>query len=114
MTMIETDVFCTLRARLTGSLVTRSDGYWDVARAAWVLNVDQRPSAVVHAETAQDVAETVAFAASNGLRLVLRGAGSDAASQGGLSGTILLDISPNAGIGIDAEGPTARVEAGVL
>jgi FAD/FMN-containing dehydrogenase len=114
MTLIETDVFCTLRARLTGSLVTRSDGYWDVARAAWVLNVDQRPSAVVHAETAQDVAETVAFAAANGLRVAPQGTGHNAAPLGDLAGTILLKTSRLRGISIDAGRRTARVEAGVL
>jgi FAD/FMN-containing dehydrogenase len=87
---IENDVFCALRGRLTGSLVTRSNGYWDLTRAAWVLDVDQRPSAVVHAVTAQDVAETVAFAAEHGLRVALQGTDSGGTPLRDLSGTIVL------------------------
>jgi FAD/FMN-containing dehydrogenase len=75
MTTVLTDLFLPLRERLTGSLVTSTDGYWDVARAAWVLSVDQRPSAVVHAESAADVAATIGFAREHGLRVAPRAPG---------------------------------------
>jgi FAD/FMN-containing dehydrogenase len=112
--MVENDIFCSLRGRLTGSLVTRSSGYWDVARAAWVLDAEQRPSAVVHAETAQDVAETLAFAALHDLRVAPQVTRHDAAPLGDLSGTIRLTTSRMRRIEIDADRLTARVEAGVL
>jgi hypothetical protein len=70
--------------------VTRASGYWDLQRAAWVLDADQRPSAVVHAATAQDVAETMAFAAEHGLRVATQGTGSDCTPLRDVSGTIVL------------------------
>ena len=114
MTTVLTDLFLPLRERLTGSLVTSTDGYWDVARAAWVLNVDQRPSAVVHAETAEDVAATVDFAREHGLRVAAQGTGHNAAPLGDLAGTLLLKTARMRGITIDPARRTARVEAGVL
>ena len=44
-----------LQARLEGEIVTPSDATWDEARQAWNLAVDQRPAAVVYAESADDV-----------------------------------------------------------
>ena len=114
MTTVLTDLFLPLRERLTGSLVTSSDGYWDVARAAWVLNVEQRPSAVVHAESAADVAAAVDFAREHGLRVAPQGTGHNAAPLGDLAGTLLLKTSRMRGITIDPDRRTARVEAGVL
>ena len=114
MTTVLTDLFLPLREQLTGSLVTSSDGYWDVARAAWVLNVDQRPSAVVHAETVADVVAAVDFAREHGLRIAAQGTGHNAAPLGDLAGTLLLKTARMRGITIDPERHTARIEAGVL
>jgi hypothetical protein len=114
MTVLDTDLFLPLRERLTGSLVTGTDGYWDVARAAWVLNVDQRPSAVVHPHDAADVAATVDFARAHGLRVTAQGTGHNAAPLGDLAGTLLVKTSRMRGITIDPESRTAWVQAGVV
>jgi FAD/FMN-containing dehydrogenase len=90
MTLTPSDLFQPLRARLTGSLVIGSDGYWDVSRAAWVLDAPPRPSAVVHATTSEDVAATVRFAAEHGLRVVRRSADRTPAPSGE---TLLLTVS---------------------
>ena len=79
MTPVLTDLFLPLRERLTGSLVTSPDGYWDVARAAWVLNVDQRPSAVVHAESPADVVAPVDVPREHGVRVTAQRTGRDTA-----------------------------------
>ena len=114
MTMLDTDLFLPLRRRLAGSLVTGTDGYWDVARAAWVLNADQRPSAVVHPQDAADVAATVDFARAHGLRVAAQGTGHNAAPLGDLAGTLLIKTSRMRGITIDRERRTAWVQAGVV
>ena len=44
-----------LRRRVAGVLHTSEDPSWDQARAAWVLNVDQRPLAVLEVRDAADV-----------------------------------------------------------
>lgn len=114
MTVVGVDLFTSLRSRLTGQVVTRHDGWWDVSRAAWNLAVDQRPSAVVHAESAADVVATVAFAREHGLRVAPQGTGHSAAPLGDLGGTILLRTDRLRAVTIDPVARTARVEAGVL
>jgi hypothetical protein len=114
MTVLDNDLFPTLRTRLTGQLVVRTDGWWDVSRAAWNLAVDQRPSAVVHAETAADVAATVDFAREHGLRVAPQGTGHNAGPLGDLCGTILLKTDRMRGITVDPVARVARVEAGVV
>ncbi len=102
------------RLQIDGRIATPSDGDWDQARLAWNLAVDQRPEAVVFAESAADVAATVGFAAANDLRVAAQGSGHGAGPLPPLDGTILLKTERLRGISIDPEERTARVEAGVL
>jgi hypothetical protein len=100
--------------RIDGRVAVPADPDWDQARLAWNLAVDQRPEAVVFAESAADVAATVGFAAANGLRVAAQGTGHGAGPLPPLAGTILLKTERMRGVAIDAEERTARVEAGVL
>lgn len=100
--------------QISGRVAGPNDGDWDQARLAWNLAVDQRPEAVVFAESADDVAATVAFAAANDLRVAAQGTGHGAGPLPPLEGTILLKTERMRGIAIETEERTARVEAGVL
>jgi hypothetical protein len=99
---------------IAGRVATPSDSDWDEARLAWNLAADLRPEAVVFAESADDVAKTVRFAAENGLRVTGQGTGHGAAALAPLEGTILIKTERMRGIEVDPEAQTARVEAGVL
>ncbi|MDX6610261.1 MAG: hypothetical protein QOF85_2186 [Solirubrobacterales bacterium] len=99
---------------IAGRIATPSDPDWDEARAAWNLAADQRPEAVAFAESADDVAKTIRFAADNELRVAGQGTGHGAVALGSLEGTILLKTERMRGIEIDSDAQTARVEAGVL
>jgi FAD binding domain len=99
---------------IAGRIATSDDSDWDQARAAWNLAADQRPAAVVFADSADDVAATVRFAAENGLKVAAQGTGHGAAPLAPLEGTILLKTERMREIEIDADAQTARVEAGVL
>ena len=103
-----------LRARVAGDVVTPADEAWDEARQAWNLAVDQRPVAVVLAETADDVVATIEEARAAGLRVAPQGTGHNAKPLGELSGTILLRTSRMRGVEIDPAAQIARVEAGVI
>src|SRR5688572_20959664 len=103
-----------LRSVLEGDVVTPEDESWDEARQAWNLTVDQRPAAVVLAESARDVRDTVRFAYETGLRVAPQVTGHGAAALGDLSDTILLKTERLRGVEIDAEAQTARVAAGAL
>jgi FAD binding domain-containing protein len=99
---------------IAGRIATPDDADWDGARAAWNLVADQRPEAVVFAESAEDVAATVRFAAGNGLRVAAQGTGHGAAPLAPLGGAILLKTERMRGVEVDPGASTARVEAGVL
>lgn len=100
---------------IAGRIATASDPDWDEARQAWNLAADQRPEAVAFVESADDVAETVRFAAENDLRVAGQGTGHGAFGlAGSLEETILIKTERMRGIEIDPETQTARVEAGVL
>src|SRR5690242_21738630 len=99
-----------LRARLDGEIATPIDASWDEARQAWNLAVDQRPAAVVYAESARDVASTVRFARERGLRVAPQGTGHNASPLGDLADTILLKTSRMRSVEIDAARQVARAE----
>ncbi len=100
--------------KIDGRVAVPGDPDWDQARLAWNLAVDQKPEAVVFAESAGDVAETVRYAAENDLKVAAQGTGHGAAPLPPLDGTILLKTERMRGVSIDTEERTARVEAGVL
>ena len=101
-----------LRAEIKGGVVAREDPVWDDARRAWNLVADQRPALVVRPTNADDVAATVRFAASAGLRVAPQCFGHGAVSLGDLDGTILLRTIGMTGVSIDPERRTATVRAG--
>ena len=103
-----------LSTSLDGELVRPGDPTWDEARTAWNLAVDQRPAAVVLAESAADVSETIQAARAAGLRVAPQGTGHGATPLGDLAGTILLRTTRMRGVSVDPERRVARVEAGVL
>ena len=77
-----------LRKELAGDAFGPSDPGWDDARRPWNLAVDQRPAAVVYAESADDVAAVVRFAAASGLRVAPQGTGHGA--SGAIEGEFAL------------------------
>ena len=102
-----------LRARILGDVVLPGDETWESARLAWNLAVDQRPAAVVLAETAEDVVAVVDFAREHGLRVAPQGTGHNS-SPLELENTVLLKTERMRRVGVDPAGRRARVEAGVL
>ncbi|HSS42266.1 MAG TPA: FAD-binding oxidoreductase [Solirubrobacterales bacterium] len=99
---------------IAGRLATPNDADWDQARQAWNLAADQRPSAVAFAESGDDIAAVVRFAAKNGLRVSGQATGHGAVALGSLEDAILIKTERMRGIEVDAGAQTARVEAGVL
>jgi FAD binding domain len=99
---------------IDGRIATPSDPDWDEARTAWNLVADQRPEAVVFAESAADVVATVRFAAEHDLRVAGQGTGHGAAALGPLESAILLKTERMRGIEVEPDARTARIDAGVL
>jgi len=103
-----------LGANLRGDVVLPGDDAWDGSRLAWNLAVDQRPVAVVYAESADDVVATVRAAAALGLRIAFNAGGHNAGPIDWSQDTLLLKTERMRGIEIDPVARRARIEAGVL
>ena len=112
--MTPTRNFASLGSALTGDVLVPGDDGWDGARLAWNLLADQRPEAVVLAESADDVAATVRFARENGLRVAPQATGHSALGIESLEDTILLKTSRMTGVEVDPAARRARVQAGAI
>jgi FAD/FMN-containing dehydrogenase len=99
---------------IDGRIATPSDTDWDEVRLGWNLATDQRPEAVALVANAEDIAKTVAFAASHDLKVAGQGTGHGSAGLPPLDGTILIKTAGMRGVEVDPGAQTARVEAGVL
>ena len=95
-------------------LVFPNDARYDEARIAWNLAVDQRPTAVALPDSADDVAATIRFAASHGLRVAPQSSGHGASALGELDDTILLKTERMHDVEINPIARTATVHAGTL
>ena len=96
----------------TGRFVLRDDPDWDLARKAWNLAADQRPSAVALPESPDEVRSIVDRARARGLRIAPQATGHGALALAPLAETILLRTTRMRGVQIDAVARRARVQAG--
>src|SRR5215469_4467541 len=101
-----------LRAAVTGEVFVPGEDGYDQARQAWNLAVDERPAAVVVAESAADVVHAVRFARSHGMRIAPQGTGHGAAPLEPLEGAMLLRTSRMRSVRINPDARAARAEAG--
>ena len=97
---------------LRGAVITPEDAGWDAARTPWHLLADQRPALIVLARDATDVAETVRFARSRGLRVAAQSTGHGADALGPLNDAVLLRTVGMNDVVVDPLERTARVGAG--
>jgi FAD/FMN-containing dehydrogenase len=104
-------VLRSLGDELDGSVCLPGDADWDLVRQAWNLAADQRPCAVVFAETA-DVSAVVRMAAAHGCRVAPQGTGHGAACLRTGDDVILLRTSRMTGVDLDPGALTARVRCG--
>ena len=96
----------------TGTLVHPGDPGWDQARAAWVVNVDQRPAAVALVRSVDDVSAVVASAARFGLKLIAQGTGHGALPVGQLSRTVLVRTTALSDVQVNPTDRTVWAGAG--
>jgi FAD/FMN-containing dehydrogenase len=103
-----------LGGRLTGDVVLPDDAAWESARQSWNLAVDQRPTAVVYPETADDVVAIVNFAREGGLRIGFNAGGHNAGPIDWSRGALLVKTERMRGVEIDPQARRVRVLAGTL
>jgi FAD binding domain len=101
-----------LRAAIAGDVFVPGDRGYDQARQAWNLAVDERPAAIVVAESAADVVQAVRFARSQQLRIAPQGTGHGAEPLEPLQDAMLLRTARMRRVDIDPATRTARADAG--
>jgi FAD/FMN-containing dehydrogenase len=94
-------------------LARGSDGY-EANRGAFNVLLSQDPAGIVTPQGARDVAEAIAYAKAEGLRIGAQRTGHSAEPLGDLSDTLLLRTAAMSQVSIDADRRIARVGSGAL
>jgi hypothetical protein len=89
-----------------------NDAGWDAARYSFNVLIDQRPEAVARPESSAQTADIVRAARELGLRIHVQGSSHNPGPVGPLDGYLLMRFDRMKEVTIDADGETARVEAG--
>jgi FAD/FMN-containing dehydrogenase len=105
--------FSELQSRLHGRVLTEGDEAWDASRQTFNLTHDQRPAALVRPASADDVVETVRYAAQRGLRIAPQSTGHNAGPIDGLEDALLVRTDSLQEVTIDLAARRARVGSGV-
>jgi FAD/FMN-containing dehydrogenase len=100
-------------AGIGGTVIHPDDEGYDQARQVHHANTDLRPTCIVQAASAADVARTVLFARENGLELAVRGGAHSVAGYGATEGGIVLDLGSMKGLHIDPLRRLAWAQAGL-
>ena len=98
---------------LTATILLPGDPGWDEARSAFNLLLDQHPAAIALPTDAKGVAEAVAYARRNGLRVAPQATGHNQGPLGDLSTALLLNVSGLQEVRVDPGARRVRVGAGV-
>jgi FAD/FMN-containing dehydrogenase len=98
-------------ASLSGTIIRPDDSTYDEARHIHNTLIDRKPSLIVRAADAADVARSVTFARDHGLELAVRAGGHSihSATDGGL----VIDLSAMKGLHIDPERRLAWAQPGL-
>ena len=94
-------------------LARGSDGY-EANRGAFNVLLSQDPARIVTPRDARDVADAIAYAKAEALRIGAQRTGHSAEPLGDLSDTLLLRTAAMSGVSIDADRRIARVGSGAL
>ena len=101
-----------LRDHLHGELITCAHPGYDQARAVHNAVFDRRPTAIVRAADAADVAAAIRCARELELPVAVRGGGHSLACHGTADGALLVDLSAFRGVAGDAARGIARAGGG--
>jgi FAD/FMN-containing dehydrogenase len=113
MLTTQTPRFSELQSRIHGQVLIEGDGGYGASKQAFNLLHEQRPAAVVRVANADDVAETIRYAAQRGLRVAPQGTGHNAVPIDGIENALLLRTDALQEVRIDVAARRARVGAGV-
>jgi FAD/FMN-containing dehydrogenase len=91
------------RAGIAGTVIGQNDPGFTEARLGHNRRFDRRPSMIVRAANAADVARTVVFAREHGLEIAVRGGSHSVAGHSTVDGGVVIDLSAMKGLHIDPD-----------
>jgi FAD/FMN-containing dehydrogenase len=103
----------TPHAHIASTLYTPDDPRWDLGRHTFNTALDPRPTAAALPRDAHEVAQLVAYARDEGLRIAPQATGHNLGPHGSLDGMLLLNVSRLQEVSIDVRAHRVRVGAGV-
>ena len=100
-------------ARLKGQLILPGNSNYDSARKVWNGRFDKSPAIIARCATTEDVVRTVEFARRSDLAVAVGAGGHSMAGLSTCNGGLLIDLSQQQQIRIDARARTAEARPGV-
>jgi FAD/FMN-containing dehydrogenase len=101
-------------ARISGGLLSASDGGYEEARKVWNGMVDRHPALIARCLDDADVQSAVRFASAHRMLVSVRGGGHHIAGNAVAERGLMIDLSGMRTVGVDARTRTARVGPGAL
>jgi FAD/FMN-containing dehydrogenase len=103
-----------LDGAFAGELIAPGDPRYESARRVWNGMIDRRPALIARCAGEDDVVAALRRARERGLPVAVRGGGHNVAGNAVCDDGIVIDLSAQKGVRVDADGRTARVRPGVL
>lgn len=103
-----------LRAAMAGAVLTPEDPEFEQARKVWNGDIDHHPAVIAHCISAQDVADAILFAQTQGLELAVRAGAHSMPGYSSVDGGLVVDLGRMNQVTVDPEAKRARVQGGAL
>jgi FAD/FMN-containing dehydrogenase len=100
------------RAALSGIALTRGDGDYDKARAAWNGEIDRYPAVIARCADAAAVADAIGFGQQRNLEISVRGGFHNSAGTAICDDGLMIDLSPLRHVEVNPVLRRARVGGG--
>ncbi|GAA3107359.1 FAD-binding oxidoreductase [Pseudonocardia yunnanensis] len=104
----------TLRAALTGQLVTPESSDYDDVRRVWNADADGHPAVIVRCESDADVMAAIGFAREAGLEIAVRGGAHSLAGMSTVEDGLVIDVSLMNSVQVDPAARRVKVGGGAL
>ena len=101
-----------LRRSLAGTVITSADPEYDSARRCFNAAVDRRPAVIARCQDASDVIAAFDFARRLGLEVAVRGGGHNPAGHCALDDGLVIDLSAQNSVDVDARAGIGRAGGG--